>query len=116
MNNESAAINWDQCLERAAGRQDIAKDMLHAIIDELPIHKRELIQAYEDRDIQLLASIAHKLSGLCCYSGLPQLKVAAQTLEEEALDGHSNLINEHLETLLVQLDQVVKVYNKDFVS
>jgi len=113
MSNESA-INWEQCIDRAAGRQDVAENMLNAIIDELPIHKRELIQAYQDRDTKLLASIAHKLSGVCCYSGLPKLKVAARCLEEELLNGSMASIKELFESLLINVDHVLEAFKKEF--
>lgn len=112
---EERAINWELCIERAAGREDVAREMLTAIIDELPIHKRELQQAYDDRDVKLLANIAHKLSGLCCYSGLPQLKIAAQSLEEEVLHGSGDAVNDLYQSLLAHLDTVINSYNAEFV-
>ena len=113
---QEQAINWELCMERAAGREEVATEMLSAIIDELPLHKRELLQAIEQRDTNAIANSAHKLSGLCCYSGLPQLKDAAQILEEEITQDETTPIHPLFDNLILNIDRVLEHYQASYLK
>ncbi len=107
-------INWQQCLDNAAGQEELAREMLVAIIDELPMHRQDLISAYQEKNTQQLAFVAHKLNGMCCYSGLPRLKLAAQLLEEEVQNGNRQPLPELYTALLDNMQTVMDTFERDF--
>ena len=55
--------------------------MLDTIADE----KEALAQAWQARDRQELAQIAHRILGASRYTGVPQLRQASQDLEDKCL-------------------------------
>ena len=58
--------------------------MLALLLSELPAHKEQLQQTYNDGDLQALARYAHMLHGSAAYCGVPHLKECVARLEQEA--------------------------------
>ncbi|WP_303853579.1 response regulator [Salinicola salarius] len=62
-------------------REALAADMLAQLIAELPGYRHELNVAWQRRDAERLAEIAHQLGGGCRYCGALQLAAACDKLE-----------------------------------
>lgn len=62
-------------------REALAADMLAQLIAELPRYRHELNVAWQRRDAERLAEIAHQLGGGCRYCGALQLAAACDKLE-----------------------------------
>lgn len=79
----ATAIDWEQALKQAAGKEDLALEMLHMLIDTLPDVQALIEQALETDNVsqEALLHAIHKLHGSCAYSGVPRLKKACSTLE-----------------------------------
>jgi two-component system, NarL family, sensor histidine kinase BarA len=107
-------IDWVQCVDRAAGNEAVARELLVAIIEELPTHKYDIITAHQQQDPTLMASIAHKVNGLCCYSGMPQLKEAARAIETAVHENNTAVIDEHYQNFITQLDRVLTDFETKF--
>jgi two-component system sensor histidine kinase BarA len=77
----SMVIDWEQCVSLAGSREDLARDMLCLLIEDLPILNEQIQNAMQKQDADQLAHHVHKLHGACCYVGVPRLKQAAKLFE-----------------------------------
>jgi two-component system sensor histidine kinase BarA len=103
----SAVIDWPLALQRTAGKEDLAKEMLSGLVDSLPESNQNISNALKNNNTELLKSLMHKLNGACCYSGVPNLTNICQELETQLKNGIAldNLEPEFLE-LFEQIEQV----------
>jgi len=97
-------IDWTQALQRAAGKAELAEEMLQLLIQSLPQASRQIQQAITDNEQQLLLHALHKLHGACCYSGVPRLKNLLEGLETQLKKGASI---KSLEPELSELEDVL---------
>lgn len=58
----------------------LASELFARLLLELPDHRRDLMAAYRENDLDLLARRTHKLLGAVMYCDLPELAAALQTL------------------------------------
>lgn len=98
-------IDWDAALQRAAGKADLAQDMLQLLIQSLPQTQKQINQALQENEPQMLLHTLHKLHGACCYTGVPRLKNLLETLETQLKKGASIRA---LEPELSELDDVLE--------
>ena len=83
----SKAIDWPLALKRTGGKEDLAKEMLVGLIDNLSQNQESISKALTEQDSSQLKSLIHKLNGACCYTGVPNLSVVCQELETQLKKG-----------------------------
>ena len=85
----SMAIDWSLALKQAAGKEDLAKEMLQLLVNYLPDVIQVVNQAQQDDQYSLdnLLHHIHKLHGSSSYSGTPSLKNICATLEHMLRSG-----------------------------
>jgi two-component system, NarL family, sensor histidine kinase BarA len=100
-------IDWPLCLELAAGKEAVAKEILQAFLVELDTSEQAIQAAFAAEDFAELKHQVHRLHGACCYCGVPPLKLAAKTLEA-SLNAHeaSELILEQYQQLIAEIESV----------
>ncbi|WP_449357319.1 response regulator [Alishewanella longhuensis] len=99
-------IDWPLALQRAAGKPELAQEMLLLLIKSLPQSDKQIRQAITDNDQQVLLHALHKLHGACCYTGVPRLKNLLEALETQLKKGASIKL---LEPELYELDDVIQM-------
>ena len=106
--NARSIIDWPLAIKRAGGKVELARDMLSGLVESLPETKKALTEALTQEDIEVLATLVHKLNGACCYSGVPSLGKIVHQIETEIKRGLSvdDLEPEFFE-LFEQIDNVV---------
>ncbi len=106
--NHNISWDWDLALKQAAGKEDLAKDMLQMLLDYMPEVEMLVNEALDGRDIELWPPI-HKLHGSCAYSGVPRLKNLCYVIET-ALKADSTIenIEPELFELIDEMNNVVK--------
>ncbi|NRA55707.1 MAG: two-component sensor histidine kinase BarA [Gammaproteobacteria bacterium] len=102
--NDNEHINWQESLEQAMGKEDLARDMLQMLIDSIPQNIVNIEEAMRTLEVDNLLKIIHKLHGACCYTGVPQLKTLAHSIET-ALKRHTDIGNIEPELLEI-LDEL----------
>jgi len=102
--NDNEHINWQESLEQAMGKEDLARDMLQMLIDSIPQNIVNIEEAMRTLEVDNLLKIIHKLHGACCYTGVPQLKTLAHSIET-ALKKHTDIGNIEPELLEI-LDEL----------
>ncbi|HEH9405955.1 TPA: two-component sensor histidine kinase BarA [Aeromonas bestiarum] len=87
-NHADQQIDWSLAVRQAAGKLDLAKEMLTMLMasfDEVdPMLEAALTGQVEDAEV--LAQL-HRLNGGCAYSGVPGLQRLLSQLEQQLRDG-----------------------------
>ncbi|OAN12589.1 hybrid sensor histidine kinase/response regulator [Photobacterium jeanii] len=106
--NTNVSWDWDLALKQAAGKEDLARDMLQMLLDYMPEVEMLVNEALDGKDIELWPPI-HKLHGSSAYSGVPRLKSLCHTIETELKAGAStDDIEPELFELIDEMNNVVK--------
>ena len=103
INSALPLIDWTLALKLSANKQDLAEDMLAALIQTLPEVMAHINKWLADKNIPRLLQEIHKLHGTLCYCGLPRLKIIVVQLETELKN--NTLLHAH--TLINQLESEV---------
>ena len=79
--DEHPIIDWQLSLKLAAGKVDLARDLLRMLVEALPTDKTELISCWESGDFEALLAHAHRLHGGSRYTGTPTLRKTTGVIE-----------------------------------
>ena len=91
LEDDNPHVSWQASLDQAMGKTTLAVDMLHMLIDSIPLNISAIENAMSEQDSEQLLRVIHKLHGACCYTGVPQLKKLAHSIET-ALKTKSSLV------------------------
>jgi len=107
--NENATLDWQLALRQAAGKNDLAREMLQMLVAFLPEIRNKVEEQLVGENPEDLVDAIHKLHGSCGYSGVPRLKNLCHLLEQQLRSGtpESELEPEFLE-LLAEMDNVTR--------
>ncbi|MGL4428398.1 MAG: two-component sensor histidine kinase BarA [Silvania sp.] len=107
--NTSETLDWQLALRQAAGKPDLAREMLQMLIAFLPEIRNKVEEQLVGEKPEGLTDAIHKLHGSCGYSGVPRLKNLCQLLEQQLRSGtpESELEPEFLE-LLDEMNNVTR--------
>jgi two-component system sensor histidine kinase BarA len=79
--NSLPVLDHDEGLRLAAGKADLAADMLAMLLDSLEADRQAILIAWERWDREALIERIHRLHGATRYCGVPQLRAACQRSE-----------------------------------
>lgn len=96
--DELKVLDHDEGLRLAAGKADLAADMLSMLLASLEDDRAAILGAREARDRHTLIDQVHRLNGASRYCGVPQLRAACQR-SETLLKQDSPLAGEALDEL-----------------
>ncbi|MCW8997041.1 MAG: two-component sensor histidine kinase BarA [Psychromonas sp.] len=102
------SFDWELALQQAAGKKELAKEMLIMLLNEFPLIATQADKAMAaEIDNIHFTRIIHKFHGGCSYSGVPKLKKIAGLIEKELKQGISpELLEPELLELLDELENV----------
>ncbi|EOQ67267.1 MULTISPECIES: ATP-binding protein [Acinetobacter calcoaceticus/baumannii complex] len=75
-------LNWQQSLQLAANKEDLAQDLLKMLVDSFPIELDEMQQLIELEDFPQLEHVLHRLYGATRYVGTPKLQQVTGDFEQ----------------------------------
>ncbi|MGD2159806.1 MAG: ATP-binding protein [Gammaproteobacteria bacterium] len=105
---ESAEIfSLDDARRLANGNEVLAIELFNMLINELPEHKKDIQQALESKDNQMLREVTHKLNGASRCCGTPALRNAANSLEESIDSNEDDRIELNSDELLTEIDRLL---------
>ena len=90
-------VNWTESLRLAAGKEDLARDMLNMLLNSLEAEKHKLATAFGGNDMKALLGHVHYLHGATRYCGVPALRTATHAAETD-IKMLLNLHQAHLTT------------------
>lgn len=106
-------LDWQLALRQAAGKSDLARDLLKMLVSFLPEVRNIVEEQLVGETPEGLLEAIHKLHGSCSYSGVPRLKNLCHLLEHQLRNGSEPeaLEPEFLE-LLDEMDNVTRKAKK----
>lgn len=109
------SIDWNLCIQKASGKETLAREFLQHFVAELQENQRELMVLFEQGKIKKLEQLAHKINGACCFCGVPKLQEKIVKLEREArTKKDKSLLSPLLEDALVEMQRVTEEYQALF--
>lgn len=75
-------LDWKQCVQLAANKEDLAQDLLKMLVDSFPTELNEIEQLIELEDFPQLEHILHRLYGATRYVGTPTLQKITGEFEQ----------------------------------
>ncbi len=111
--NPNATLDWQLPLRQAAGKPDLARDMLQMPIDFLPEVRNKIEEQLVGENPNGLVDLVHKLHGSCGYSGVPRMKNLCQLIEQQLRSGvHEEELEPEFLELLDEMDNVAREAKK----
>lgn len=111
--NPNATFDWQLALRQAAGKPDLARDMLQMLIDFLPEVRNKIEEQLVGENPNGLVDLVHKLHGSCGYSGVPRMKNLCQLIEQQLRSGvHEEELEPEFLELLDEMDNVAREAKK----
>lgn len=105
---ENAAVDIAMGIRLANGKEDLATEILAMLIDSLPQEQQDIQTCFEQKDYANLLEHVHRLHGGTRYTGTPKLQIAAKELEESIKKRNYEQLNQHMNTLLQEIDAVLR--------
>lgn len=101
------AIDFEGCIKNLSGNKELAKACLSQFIEELPKDIATFNLCLQNADSQGLSDAAHKLKGAAGFLAIPQLKLLAHELEQQAKTKHKDELKVLTKRLLAEIDRVI---------
>ncbi|PTQ89550.1 response regulator [Agitococcus lubricus] len=110
-----ALVDKQECIKLAAGKIDLAQDMLNMLLKGLDSQRERLIKSYQEHNLPALLAHTHYLHGATRYCGVPRLRTSTQALEthlkmalkQDTLATIPEVVRQHLEHLLTVIDELI---------
>ncbi|TKF16359.1 two-component sensor histidine kinase BarA [Enterovibrio norvegicus] len=104
--NMSLSVDWSLAMKQAAGKEALAKEMLHMLVRSFSAVE-DIVQRSLNGEVIDLLPVIHKLHGSCAYSGVPKLKKLCFDLES-ALKANASIedVEPELLELMDELDNI----------
>ena len=87
MSDNIKIFDVELALKRSASKKDIAKEMLEGLVNSLPETSDKIQVAINQNKLTEIKQLIHKLNGICCYTGTPNLAKATNQLETQLKNG-----------------------------
>jgi two-component system, NarL family, sensor histidine kinase BarA len=81
LNTSLDVIDWKLGTKIVGGNEDLARNLVEMLIDDLPQQEVKMEEAIKSSDNETLSQVVHSLHGATCYCGVPQLRDAIMRLE-----------------------------------
>ena len=98
-------------LEQAGGSEDLARDLFSMLLDELAEHRQAIETAFnqvnsENSSADLLWDPVHKLHGATAYLGVPALRQAVKTFEDQIKQDNRAELGENFRQLDAEINRL----------
>ena len=105
-NNEIFSL--DHAKRLANGNEALAIELFNMLVNELPDHRSEILQALNEENIHQLKEVTHKLNGASRCSGTTALSYAANSLESSINNNESEQITRKADELVKEIDRLLE--------
>jgi len=79
---DTSIIDWQQSLQLAANKEDLAVDLLRMLLDSFETELNEMQELIEVEDFPQLEHVLHRLYGATRYVGVPSLQKVSGDFEQ----------------------------------
>lgn len=85
----SRHIDWELAIQRAAGKVELAQEMLNILLKSLPNTIADMQKFIANDQREALIQLIHKLHGGTCYTGVPHIKQLSEFIEIQLKEGNN---------------------------
>ena len=103
-----------QSINLAGGNEKLADELLPMLIQELPLHKENLLAASQEDSMDDLKKYIHKLHGGAKYCGVPALREAAASFESIIDNRLQEQIAPGLSQVTQAIDELMQYYQNEY--
>lgn len=100
-------IDWNKSLKLAGNQPKLAKEMLNALIKELPTVQKSINHAFSDNNLEKLREEVHRLHGVCCYCGVPLLKRVVSDFEKVIAHADTQTLQLHVTKFNKEVNKIL---------
>lgn len=100
-------IDWDLGIKLAGGKRELAKELLQTLTTLLPQDKIDINAQFQEKKWAPMRDQVHKLHGACCYCGVPRLKKAVATLDQNLKMPDESRLAYYLQDFNQEVDKVL---------
>src|SRR5690606_17984752 len=103
-------LDAEEGLRLAAGKADLAADMMGMLLASLANDRQTILQARASGDRQALLDRVHRLHGATRYCGVPQLRAACERCETLLKQHHPSASQalDELDCAIARLEQAAR--------
>ena len=105
-------INWNQCLDKMAGKDESAREILSVFIEQLTQTLPELKDLKLDESSQCIQDALHKILGASYYCGVPKLSRLLQAFEKTHSTIPTDKVLELYQGILGEIENIIAYYSK----
>ena len=106
MDSDINSIDWQNCLELSNNKPDLAKEILKMFVADMPIARKDIENAYQEKNTEELEHYAHKLHGACCYIGAPKIRAIVRQLESASKAKNLSTCGDLIDEMIAEMDLI----------
>jgi len=100
------SIDYHQSLALSAHNKGLLKQTFEILLQEIPDHQQQLMNALQNSQHDKLAAIAHKLQGITCYTSLPKLKQMLSCFQQQLAEDNKASLHDAVLDLTSELSVI----------
>ncbi len=101
-------IDTKIAIEKSNNNVELAKELFSMLINDLPQSLNNIKSAYQSESSQDLQDQAHRLLGSTAYCGVPNLKAAAENLENCIKSNDKNNIQTNITEVESAINELIQ--------
>ncbi|MEO0443689.1 MAG: response regulator [Pseudomonadota bacterium] len=106
-------VDIEQSLAHSRNDRTLAKDMLSMLLSMIGEEKDNMVAHFKQQEWDELGYLVHKLSGGCCYCGVPQLQQEASIVDRAIDQKQFDTVKRHFPKMLDSMDALL-VWQEQF--
>lgn len=107
------AVDWTLAINRANQNVEAAQDLFNAFVQQLPEMINGISTSRDACDVKTLQALVHKLHGVCCYTGVPELQALCDEVESALKRDEHQWALERVNDLIAEAERV-KLFEVNF--
>ena len=108
ISDSNAIFSMEHARNLANGNEELALELFSMLINELPDHRNNILQASNEGNISQLKEVTHKLNGASRCSGTTALSRAANSLESSINKNENEQIAKKTDDLVKEIDRLLE--------
>lgn len=101
-------LDKNQALQRVAGNESLADELLAILIKELPEYRHSMQQELDKANKEELRKVIHKMHGGLRYVGAPALLEVASYTDQHLFELSDKQLKEKISHIFDEIDRVIK--------
>ena len=104
-----ATVDIEECLKLAAGKEDLAKDMLSMLIESFKRDIPPIQESLQEKNLNQLLNAVHKVHGGTRYAGVPKLRDICYHFESAIKEEFEiEILNDYYDQMIRETEEIVK--------